>query len=84
MVRRLTDLQFSGPILPGNPPEPCPELLTSEEAVRYLRLNVNGHKRPDKTLRYYREKGKLRGVRVGKRIRYRREDLEAFLAALAN
>ena len=26
-------------ILPGHPPTPCPELLTSEEAVRYLRLD---------------------------------------------
>ena len=70
--------------LPGSPPEVCPELLTTEEAVRYLRLDVDGPKRPDVMLRYYGERGQLKSARVGKRIRYRREDLDAFLAALAN
>jgi len=39
----------------------CPELLTEEEAVRYLRLDNNGNWK--QTLRYYREKKKLRGTR---------------------
>ena len=70
-------------VLPGNPPEPCPEVLTAEEAVRYLRLNVDGPKDPVGTLKYYREKGLLTGVRVGRHMRYRRADLDAFLARLA-
>jgi len=67
-------------ILPGNPPEPCPELLTTEEAIRYLRLDVGGTQRPDLTLRRYRELGLLRATRIGRRILYRRVELEAFLA----
>ena len=31
---------FLGPVLPGEPSQPCPELLTEEEAVRYLRLDT--------------------------------------------
>ena len=57
-------------LLPGNPPEPCPELLTAAEAVRYLRLDVEGPKNPVDTLRYFREKGLLTGVRVGRHMRF--------------
>ena len=54
-------------ILPGDPPEPCPELLTLDEAIRYLRLDVEGGPdRPDLTLRRYRDLGLLRGIRVGR------------------
>ena len=34
-------------ILPGNPPEICPELLTTEEAIKYLRLDCNCQTRGD-------------------------------------
>ncbi len=67
-------------ILPGNPPEPCPELLTESEAIRYLRLDCDGPEKPELTLRRYREIGMLHAVRVGRRIRYRRVALEKFLA----
>lgn len=66
-------------ILPGDPPTPCPEVLTPEEAVRYLRLDKTGIKDPLLSLRYYREKGLLRGTKVGLRLRYRRVELERFL-----
>lgn len=72
--------QFLPPaILPGDPPTPCPELLTPEEAVRYLRLDKTGIRDPLQSLRYYREKGLLRGTKVGLRLRYRRIELELFL-----
>ncbi len=58
---------------------PCPEVLTEEEAVRYLRLDIGGPKNPANTLRYYREKGKLKGTRIGNRVRYTRKQLDAFL-----
>ena len=67
------------PILPGDPPTPCPEVLTEEEAIRYLRLNEVGIKDPKGTLRYYRRTGLLRATQVGKCIRYRRVELERFL-----
>jgi len=64
-------------LLPGNPPAPCPELLTEEEAVRYLRLD--GERNARRTLKYYREKGLLRGTAVGRHLRYRRVELDRFL-----
>jgi hypothetical protein len=69
-------------ILPGNPPEPCPELLTEPEAVRYLRLDLVDIEDPGQTLRYYRKQGLLRATQVGKCIRYRRVELEKLLERL--
>ena len=63
--------------------QPCPELLTADEAVRFLRLDVDGPSNPLKTLQYYREKGLLRGVRVGKRLRYTRVELLRFIESLS-
>ncbi len=58
----------------------CPELLTEDEAVRYLRLDVDGSSNPEQTLKYYRDKGELVAIRVGRKNRYRRQDLVNFLA----
>ena len=63
---------------------PCGELLTEAEAIRYLRLDIDGPAKPSLTLRYYREKGLLRGTQVGRRIRYRRIELERFLERLTD
>lgn len=65
--------------LPGDPPLPCPELLTEEEAIRYLRLDGIDVEEPAGTLRYYRKQGMLRATQVGKCIRYRRVELDRFL-----
>lgn len=64
-------------VLPGDPPEPCPELLTEQEVIRYLRLE--GDRKPGRTLKYYREKGLLRGTIVGRHLLYRRVELDRFL-----
>lgn len=61
---------------------PCPELLTEDEAIRFLRLDGVGVEDPSGTLRYYRRKALLRGTQVGKCIRYRRVELESFLARI--
>jgi len=61
---------------------PCPELLTEEEAIRYLRLDVDGPKNPKGTLKYYRDKGILKGVRVGKNLRYPRKELDDMIDKL--
>lgn len=66
-------------ILPGNPVEFCPELLTPTEAIRYLRLDIDGPQRPELSLRRYRELGLLRATQVGRRIFYRRVELDGFL-----
>ena len=70
-------------VLPGGPPLPCPELLTEEEAIRYLRLDtISGLRNPKETLARYRAAGMLRGTQVSKRIFYRRVELDRFLERL--
>lgn len=71
-------------ILPGNPPRPCPELLTEDEAVQYLRLDTIDVKDPAGTLAYYRRKGVLRATQVGKCVRYRRIELDRLLEYLTD
>jgi len=66
-------------MLPGDPPQPCPEVMTESEVVRYLRLDLVDIKDPAETLGYYRRKGLLRGTQIGKCVRYRRIEVERFL-----
>ena len=61
------------------PAQPCPEVLTEDEAVRYLRLDLIDVKDPTDTLRYYRKAGLLRATQLGKAVRYRRVELDRFL-----
>jgi hypothetical protein len=82
MVDRITSCWQGVPILPGTPIQLCPELLTEAEAIRYLRLDVDGPAKPELTLRYYREKGLLFATRVGRRLRYRRVELDCLLESL--
>ena len=83
------------PILPGryevdeggclvemDPPRPCPELLTAEEAVRFLRLD--DLTAPTEVLYQYRKKGLLRGTQVGRNIRYLRSELMRCLERLTD
>jgi hypothetical protein len=56
---------------------PCPEVLLPIEAAKYLRLDLGGNWQ--NTLRYYRERKKLKGTRIGKRIVYTRKALDDFL-----
>ena len=58
---------------------PCPFVLTEQEAIRFLRLDVNGPKKPELTLRHYRHKNKLEGTQIGNRLRYTLKDLLKFL-----
>lgn len=75
----------AGPVLPGFPPVPCPELLTEDEAVRYLRLDtIAGLKNPAQTLARYRAAGLLRGTQVSKSVFYRRIELDRFLDRLTS
>ena len=67
-------------VLPGGTGRfmPCPELLTETEAILYLRLNDGSD--PERTMKYYRDRGQLVAIKVGKWNRYRRQDLDNFLA----
>lgn len=56
-----------------------PLVLTSEELIHFLRLDVNGPKSPEGTLEYYREEKKLRGIKVGQHMRYYLPDVLEFL-----
>ena len=73
-------IQHTAAILPDG--TPCPTLLTEQEAIKYLRLDVNGPKNPAGTLKYYRDKGLLRAVRVGRNLRYPRIELDAMVEKL--
>ena len=61
---------------------PCPEILTEQEAILYLRLDINGPQNPSGTLKFYRQKGFLRGVRIGRNLRYPRKELDSMIDKL--
>ena len=58
---------------------PAPEVMTQQEAIHFLRLDEANLKNPATTLQYYRDKGDLTGIRIGKTIRYTKQDLLDFL-----
>ena len=62
---------------------PAPTVMTPGEAIACLRLDQTGIKDPLLSLRYYREKGLLKGVKIGLKLRYRLTDLLDFLDGLA-
>ena len=65
---------MSNPIyMPGEAGNvPAPYLMTVEEAARFLRIESS---EPDETLRYYRQKGWLKAVQIGKKVRFTLPDL---------
>lgn len=66
LLRLTSRRQARGPLLSD-------ELLTPEETAALLKVTV-------RTLRYWREQGTgPQYVRVGRRVRYRRRDLDAWL-----
>ena len=72
------DFIYIGPVyMPDG--RPAPEVMTQEDAIQFLRLNDANLKNPATTLQYYRDKGELNGIRIGKTIRYTKEDLLNFL-----
>ena len=64
------------------PAQPCPEILTSDEAVRFLRLDETEAKDPKRTLDRYRREGRLKGIRIGQSIRYKLDDVRQFVNQL--
>ena len=59
---------------------PVPDLLTEDEAIRFLRLDDGTSKNPNLTLQYYRSEGLLKATKVGKRLRYLKSELLNFLS----
>ena len=51
-------------------------LMTAAEVVQKLRIESRN---PARTLAYYRDQGKLRGVRIGKQFKYRPVDIDNFI-----
>ena len=41
---------------------PAPYVLTSEEAIKFLRIDTNGTKHPEATLEHYQQERHLLGV----------------------
>lgn len=58
-----------------------PEVLTEQEAILFLRLD-DGPKHPEVTLQYYRSEGLLKGVKIGKKLRYSKTEMLRFLERL--
>lgn len=56
-----------------------PDLMTEEEAIKFLRLDGEETKNPQTTLEYYRAEDRLKATRVGKRLRYLKSELLNFL-----
>lgn len=54
-------------------------VLTEAEAIEFLRLNETGVQDPARTLRYYREKGRLRATQIGRHVRYLLSELVLFV-----
>ena len=54
-------------------------LLTALEVA--ARLGLMDHEAPTEAVRYLRRGGRLVGVQVGRRWRYREADVEAFIAS---
>ncbi len=58
---------------------PLPEVVTEEEAITFLRLDIDGPKDARRTLKHYRDKGLLHGTRIGKHLRYSKTELLRFI-----
>lgn len=54
-----------------------PELLTEQEAILFLRLEKENN--PERTLKYYRDKGQLRGLKIGTNFLYSKRELLNFI-----
>ena len=59
---------------------PCPAIMTAEEVARLLRLDGD---HPERCLKYWRDQHELKGIILGKKVRYRLQDILDFLATKA-
>ena len=54
-----------------------PELLTEDETYVFLRIEKENN--PSRTLKYYRDKGQLRAVKIGTNLLYPKQELLNFI-----
>jgi len=54
-----------------------PELLTEQETILFLRLDTENNS--VRTLKYYRDKGQLRAVKIGTNLLYPKQELLNFI-----
>jgi hypothetical protein len=54
-----------------------PELLTEKETYVFLRIEKENN--PSRTLKYYRDKGQLRAVKIGTNLLYPKQELLDFI-----
>jgi len=58
-------------------------LLTESELIQWLRLDEpGGPKNPSATIKFYRQRGLLKGVRIGRHLRYPLAEAERFVERL--
>ena len=55
---------------------PAPGVLTAEEAAEFLRLDGTGQR----ALKFWRDKGELTGIRIGRKVRYSLNEVMRFIA----
>ena len=60
---------------------PVPEVMNEQEAIEFLRLD-DGPKHPEVTLQYYRSEGLLKGIKIGRKMRYTKTEMLRFLERL--
>lgn len=58
---------------------PAPAVLTAKEAIAFLRLDTGSRKKPEYSLKFYRDNGQLEFVRLGHDVVYPLESLVKFL-----
>jgi len=61
---------------------PVPEVLIEQEALGFLRLD-EGSNHPKTTLQYYRSEGLLKGIKIGRKLRYTKTEMLRFLERLS-
>ena len=57
----------------------APELLTEQEAIIFLRLDIDGPQNPKVALKHFRDKGLLRPTKIKKKYCYQRKELLRFI-----
>ena len=61
---------------------PVADVLTEAEVSEFLRLDTD-ETSSSATLKYYRDKGLLKGIKIGKKLRYTKQEVLSFLDRLS-